>query len=137
MTVDTLVSRVKSSGLQLLEVVSDESVLDVVWSRIIGGDVVPEIRIPDVNRANTLEVLAARWVERMKVWGVAEEGENFLIGLPGSPPEVALVKMAVEIDLSSLGLYPGEPEFVACNLDRSVAVGVTVEEREFWIVRVD
>jgi hypothetical protein len=98
---------------------------------------VPDLRVPDVDRVSALENLAARWLECMRLWGVADEGESFLIGLPGSPPEVALVKMGGEVDLSPLGSYPGEPEFVASNLDRSVAVGVTVEEREFWIVRVD
>ncbi|GAA2220433.1 hypothetical protein GCM10010413_09520 [Promicromonospora sukumoe] len=129
--------RVSSSGLELLEILPDSGALNGAWRRVIRGDVVPDLRVPDVDRASTLENLAARWLECMRRWGVADEGENFLIGLPGSPPEVALATMTGEVDLSPLGLCPGEPEFVASNLDRTVAVGVTAEEREFWIVRVD
>ncbi len=129
--------RVSSSGLQLLETLPDCGALNGAWRRVIRGDFVPELRVPDLDRASTLENLAARWLGCMRHWGVADDGEDFLIGLPGSPPEVALVKMACEVDLSPLGLCPGEPEFVASNLDRTVAVGVTAEEREFWIVRVD
>lgn len=129
--------RVSAAGLELLEILPDGGALNGAWRRVIRGDVVPDLRVPDVDRASTLENLAARWLECMRRWGVADEGEKFLIGLPGSPPEVALAKMTGEVDLSPLGLCPGEPEFVASNLDRTVAIGVTVEEREFWIVRVD
>ena len=73
----------------------------------------------------------------MRQWDVADAGEQFLISLPGSPPEVAVVSMASSVDLSPLGYYYGEPEFVVSNLDRSVAIGVTVEEREFWLIKVD
>ncbi|MFD7023414.1 hypothetical protein [Promicromonospora sukumoe] len=128
--------RVSASGLQLLEILPDGGALNGAWRRVIRGDVVPDLRVPDIDRASALENLAARWLGCMRRWGVADEGENFLIGLPGSRPEVALVKMTGKVDLSPLGLSPREPEFVASNLDRTVAVGVTAEEREFWIVRV-
>jgi hypothetical protein len=111
------------------------------WRLIIGGDVVPDVRIADVEDDAHLDGVESAW-ERIAESAVLFGGDGeFLISVSGVgsvDAPWALVRRGPRMRLAHvLAPYPGEPEFVAMSVDGRRVCGVTTEEYDVWIVQAD
>lgn len=123
------------AGLAVLgqEGTSDE--VRAVWRYFASVSAVPAVRISDSD--DDPLALERSWAWVMTTTELVSPSGEFLLSVsaPGSFDLPWLrVRSDDEVRVRQLGLYDGEPDFVATDLDRTVAVAVTSEEDETWVL---
>jgi hypothetical protein len=109
-----------------------------VWRMFIAGSAVPTLRVPDDDPDP--HAVEAAWVHITAATGLFDTSGEFLLSVGGegtSRLPWIRVRTAPDAQILALGLTYGVPEFVATSIDRSVAIGVTSEEDETWILVAD
>jgi hypothetical protein len=107
------------------------------WVTFASVNAEPFVRISDALEEVSLSTLEQTWSALAAELGVLSGSGEFLLTV-GSKGTFGLswfrVRAAGRLAIRDLGMYPGEPDFIASSLDRSVTIAVSTEESDFWIL---
>lgn len=107
------------------------------WKAFSSVQAEPVVRISDSLEELSLVALERTWGAMAAELGVISDQGEFLLTV-GSEGTFGMPWFHVRTGggpiIRDLGMYPGEPEFIASSLDRSVSIAVSTEESEFWIL---
>jgi hypothetical protein len=107
------------------------------WKPFVSVNAVPFVRISDALEEISLSTLEQTWRALAAELGIISNSGEFLLSV-GGQGTLGLpwfrVRTTGRLTIRDLGMSPGEPEFIASSLDRSVSIGVSTEESDFWIL---
>jgi hypothetical protein len=109
------------------------------WKMFSSLGTEPFARISDALGEVSLSTLEQTWSALATELGVISSTGEFLLTVSGERTfglPWFHVRTAGRLGIGDLGTYPGEPEFIASSLDRSVSIAVSTEEADFWILVV-
>lgn len=125
------------SGLTRLGQLGTSEDVQSAWKAFSSVQAEPVVRISDSLEELSLVMLEHTWGAMVAELGVISDQGEFLLTVGGEGTS-GMPWFHVRTDdgptIRDLGMYPGEPEFIASSLDRSVSIAVSTEESEFWIL---
>lgn len=125
------------AGLTLLGEAGTAEDVRSVWRMHASASAEPSVRISDELGEVSGAVLDQAWMVVARQTGVISDDGEFLLSVSGvgafDRPWLHVRADGIP-SVRELGPNPGEPEFVASSLDRSVTVAVSTEEYEVWIL---
>lgn len=107
------------------------------WKTFSSVSTEPFVRISDALEEVSLSTLEQTWSALAAELGIISSTGEFLLTVSGEGTfglPWFHVRTAGRLAIRDLGMYPGEPEFIASSLDRSVSIAVSTEESDFWIL---
>jgi hypothetical protein len=107
------------------------------WKTFSSVSTEPFVRISDALEEVSLSTLEQTWSALAAELGIISSAGEFLLTVSGEGTfglPWFHVRTAGRLAIRDLGMYPGEPEFIASRLDRSASIAVSTEESDFWIL---
>jgi hypothetical protein len=107
------------------------------WKTFSSVSAEPLVRISDALEEASLSTLERMWSAVAAELGIISSTGELLLTVSGKGTfglPWFHVRTAGRLAIRDLGMYPGEPEFIASRLDRSVSIAVSTEESDFWIL---
>lgn len=128
---------IDESGLARLGHAGTMEDVQSAWKTFSSVRAEPIVRISDSLEEVSLATLEHTWRSMADQLGVLSSSREFLLTVSGEGAfDLPWFRVRAEAGMAvrDLGMYPGEPDFVASSLDRSVSIAVSTEESEFWIL---
>jgi hypothetical protein len=133
----SIIEIIDGSGLTRLGQAGTAEDVQSAWKSFSSVRAEPVVRISDSLEEVSLALLNQTWRAMADRLGLVSSEGEFLLTVSGEGT-FGLSWFHVRVDegvaVSDLGQYPGEPDFIASSLDRSVNIAVSTEESEFWIL---
>ena len=133
----TIIETIDGSGLVRLGYVGTVEDVQSAWKAFSSVGAEPVVQVSDVLEEVSLATLDHTWRTMADQLGIISDAGEFLLTVSG---EGAFdlpwfrVRAGTVVLVRDLGMYAGEPDFIASDLDRSVSIAVSTEESEFWIL---
>jgi hypothetical protein len=131
------IDAIERAGLTRLGQFGTPEDVQSAWRPFVSVNAEPFVRISDVLGEISLSTLEQTWSALAIELGIISSSGEFLLTV-GGEGTLGLpwfrVRTTGRLTVRDLGMYPGEPEFIASSLDRSVSIGVSTEESDFWIL---
>lgn len=133
----SIIEIIDGSGLTRLGQAGTAEDVQSAWNSFSSVRAEPVVRISDSLEEVSLALLDQTWRAMADRLGLVSSEGEFLLTVSGEGT-FSLPWFHVRADegvaVSDLGTYPGEPDFIASSLDRSVSIAVSTEESDFWIL---
>lgn len=122
-----------------LEVIGETGTADdalSVWRAFNRASVTPTVRISDLDADDAvLDTLDRTWEETSRRQGLMSPTGEFLMSVGGTTVTPWLrVRWRDNARVHLLSTVFGAPEFITSDLGRTVSMGVSTEEDEYWIL---
>lgn len=133
----TIIEIIDGSGLTRLGQAGTAEDVQAAWKSFSSVRAEPVVRISDSLEEVSLALLDQTWRALADRLGLISGEGEFLLTVSGEGTfglPWFRVRADESVAVSDLGTYPGEPDFIASSLDRSVSIAVSTEESDFWIL---
>lgn len=133
----SIIETIDGTGLARIGHAGTVEDVQAAWKAFSSVGAEPVVRISDALDAVSLATLDHTWRSMADQLGVISDAGEFLLTVSG---EGAFdlpwfrVRTGTVAHVRDLGMYAGEPDFIASDLERSVSIAVSTEESEFWIL---